>query len=60
MGATKVNYVRDPFFDVEFLVDEHVKKKGKDNESVPRLLLLLWVYPCRWCFVFNLFSPGTC
>ena len=38
-GATKVNYVSVPFFDVEFLIDEHVeykgKKEGTDRQLVP-------------------------
>ena len=38
-GTTKVNYVSVPFFDVEFLVDEHVeykgKKEGTDRQLVP-------------------------
>jgi hypothetical protein len=38
-GTAKVNYVSVPFFDVEFLVDEHVeykgKKEGTDRQLVP-------------------------
>jgi len=38
-GTTKFNYVSVPFFDVEFLVDEHVeyegKKEGTDRQLVP-------------------------
>jgi hypothetical protein len=38
-GKTKVTYVSVPFFDVEFLIDEHVeykgKKEGTDRQLVP-------------------------
>jgi hypothetical protein len=38
-GTTKVNYVSIPFFDIEFLVEEHVeykgKKEGTDRQLVP-------------------------